>query len=436
MKMTIPQAPDPGGALVAIDQSQCNLLLPTADLVQVAPWHQMRVTRVAIDPDPDKGDVFKVGSRKVRGPAGEETVDLFAPGKPAIMRVSQAGGLGWNWAEHGVIERRPAAGPCRYVLFRAVGLLRLPDGTLMPIPGTYDVDLDAIEAELRMKAEDQADAGLYDSQADDALRASMEARTITKTKKGGGTYTARLWFFNSAPVRERWITRQVRPAMIQWSKTMTRRAETGAMLRVVRSALAMRSSYTREELAKPFLVARVEFAPDYADPAVRAALIQHGVAAMHGLFGQARAMAAPGVAQAPALPAGHPQEEIPADPGGDDDLPLADAPPPLAPPAPAAPELPVHDEETGEIFGAEPLPDTAMEDPRVRCADCGKPIEPIERQTDKGRRVFTESEIIAHSTAKWGKPVCGACGAIRLQANPPQEPEQAKILGGGPKRRP
>ena len=78
--------------------------------------------------------------------------------------------------------------------------------------------------------------------------------------------------------------------MIQWRKHKLGRAETGAMERVIRAALSMKHAYTLEELKKPFVIPRIDFSPDYNDPAVKRMMIENGMRAMNGLFAQHAAL--------------------------------------------------------------------------------------------------------------------------------------------------
>jgi hypothetical protein len=65
------------------------------------------------------------------------------------------------------------------------------------------------------------------------------------------------------------------------------------MERVIRAALSMKHQYTATELAKPFVVPRIDFSPDYNDPQVRNAMIENGVKSMATLFGSSAPAAMP-----------------------------------------------------------------------------------------------------------------------------------------------
>lgn len=249
---------------------EVNMLVPAQHLQQVSPWHAARTSVVLVNPDPNAGDVFKVGSRWNEQKRSSE--DLYCLGKPALMRIAAAAGIVWNWRESGpvVIQRD-------YILYKAIGAVRLPDGSWQPIVAEKEIDLAVIEEELRDQYTKKADGPLG---GDAANNFKGEWREITDGEK------KRKVFFLAEEEKPRYVEANVRSNLIQWRKNKLMRAETGAMLRVIRAALGIKAQYTKEELQKPFVVPRIDFSPDYSDPAVRQALIEHGVRAMANLFGQ------------------------------------------------------------------------------------------------------------------------------------------------------
>ena len=72
-------------------------------------------------------------------------------------------------------------------------------------------------------------------------------------------------------------------------KTASEKAQTGAILRVVRALLGIKGTYSREELSKPFVVPAVTFAPDFNDPTARNAMLQQGMNSLGNMFGTASA---------------------------------------------------------------------------------------------------------------------------------------------------
>jgi hypothetical protein len=125
----------------------------------------------------------------------------------------------------------------------------------MPLKASYELDLDVIEAELRE---------LYRKRV-------MEVRQGQKPKP-------------EAEVQA-YITQHVQQDLLRKRKHKLRLAETGAMLAVIRSLLAIKSVYTREELERPFIVPHVIFSPDVADPEIRRALLASSLRATQDLYG-------------------------------------------------------------------------------------------------------------------------------------------------------
>jgi hypothetical protein len=85
--------------------------------------------------------------------------------------------------------------------------------------------------------------------------------------------------------REKYIERSILVNMTLLRKTASEKAQTGAILRVIRALLGIKGTYKKAELQKPFVVPTVTFAPDYNDPTVRQAMLQQGMNSMGNMFG-------------------------------------------------------------------------------------------------------------------------------------------------------
>ncbi len=247
-------------ALANYDPKKANLLMPTTEIMQVSPWHQIRVTAVNVNQDPNYGEVFPVEAKPIKvfenGKLTTKYVDQFALAKPALMKIAQAAGITWHYP-----ECRPITVSRDYVLYQAVGGIRLPAGNWQVIPAKKEIDLTVIEDEL------------------------MEQNLKKAKELAAGDKKDKEKLQGMTP--EEWAKAKTRAAMIQWRKHKLARAETGAMERVIRAALSMKQAYTKDELDKPFLVPRIDFSPDYSDPTVQRMLIENGVKAMSNLFSAA-----------------------------------------------------------------------------------------------------------------------------------------------------
>lgn len=353
--------------LTKYDQSKFNVLVPTAKLEQISPFHALRVEEVRINPNPDGGDIYKVGSRE----AGKKFEDLYGLTKPAILRLANAAGIVWNWAETRVLQASRD-----YVLYQAVGAVRKPSGEWIPVKATKEIDLAVIEEELRDQFEKKA----------------------AKEKKD-----------------KAWVELQVKANLIQWRKNKLMRAETGAMLRVVRALLSLKHQYTVDELKKPFIVPRVDFSPDYRDPQVRKMVLEAGVKAASELFSQM-------TPQRAALPPGEPvdyevyrkqtrqavEEEIEAvviEPDADEDQPVL----PVDQPAEEAKEA------SKPEAGTEHKPEQKVEEAKAE-----EQKEPQAAESGGGTPIATElacsqcgkelsQNVFTYSVKKFGQPLCYKC---------------------------
>jgi len=146
-------------------------------------------------------------------------------------------------------------------------------------------------------------------------------------------------------------------------------AETKSLLRLVRAICHLRQAYTREEMARPFVVVRAELAPDYADPEVRRALAERALASGTEIFGPARtdeheSLALPTrvvdeLSEAPDFTEAEELAEEAAAPDEEPDVSVTDEP------AIAEEAGPVEDHSPA------PLADTGPDDTSVTCDDCG-----------------------------------------------------------------
>lgn len=205
--------------------------------------------------------------------------------KVALDKIAAAAGVSWDVRES---KRLDDGSDPHYCHYRAVGRVRDFDGTVRVISG--EVEMDAREGsplieEIKVKA-----SRGRDGQARDPSSQILELR-----------------------------------------KFLLRHAESKAKNRAIRS-LGVRTSYGENELAKPFIVAKVQFTGETSDPELKRLFAEKTADAFLG--GQAALYGAPPLAS-PALPAGDgthappPVGSVGADGGGsiettgesDDELP-------------------------------------------------------------------------------------------------------------------
>jgi hypothetical protein len=176
----------------------------------------------------------------------------FRLSKLGLLKLSHAAGIVWRWEDTHRIDTMATP---TYVAYQAVGALPQADGTWLPLKASYELDLDVIEAELRE---------LYRKRATE-VRPGQKPRTETEVQA--------------------YVTQHVQQDLLRKRKHKLRLAETGAMLAVIRSLLALKSVYTREELDRSFIVPHVIFAPDVTDPEIRRALLASSLRATQDLYG-------------------------------------------------------------------------------------------------------------------------------------------------------
>lgn len=285
--------------------AEYNLLVPTVKMAQSNPLYRVRVVEVQANPDPNSGDVFEVGSRREAG----RYIRLYSPQKPLLERIANAAGVILHPSETRLIRRTP-----RYAYYVAVGAVRTASGEWVVATASKEIDLDVIEDELQIQYEEKCENAGKDA----AKKYGGEWIKEAAEDREGKTYTKNRYVI-AEPDRQRFIADSVRANMIQWRKNLVHRAETGAILRLIRRLLGMKSQYTQEELRHPFILARVDFSPDYRDEQVKNLAVRQGLAAMGTLYGSGA-----GSAAVPVATIFEGAEEAPPEVDEDEEIPPAD----------------------------------------------------------------------------------------------------------------
>jgi hypothetical protein len=230
--------------LSAYQRQGYNVLIPRTGIRKISAFHDTVLETVSLTIA--NGDVYPHDESDLA------KAKKFRLSKLGLLKLSHAAGIVWRWEDTHRIDTMATP---TYVAYQAVGALPQADGTWLPLKASYELDLDVIEAELRE---------LYRKRV-------MEVRQGQKPKP-------------EAEVQA-YITQHVQQDLLRKRKHKLRLAETGAMLAVIRSLLAIKSVYTREELERPFIVPHVIFSPDVADPEIRRALLASSLRATQDLYG-------------------------------------------------------------------------------------------------------------------------------------------------------
>lgn len=271
-------------ALDALRQQNYNVVTPQTLLV--APNYRLRFDFIQINPNPLAGEVFKVGSQSVpdKDTGKDRWVEFFCLGKTALDRIARSINVLWNPRETKTLFMSNVT-----IVFQAVGIYRLSTGDVAMLTGTKEIDLLAIEEEVRVEQTLKVLGGKWKPKAgEEALYAKVPPEEI--------------------------INSLVRREMAMWRKNRLMRAETGAKERAIRSGMALKSRYTKEELQRPFVVPVVEYNPK--SDIVREMISKETAV----LFGTPPA-AAPALSQRPQTPTDTPRATFTAGPetgeGGD-----------------------------------------------------------------------------------------------------------------------
>ena len=253
--------------LSSYDPQAYNILSPVLRLDTAAPYLRFRVVEVRLDPDVNRGDCYAApGTKWVRGRGGAVPA-LVAPSKPGLLKIASAAGL--------IIDSR----------------------------NSHRITPDACERciEMAQATQQAARCGDCPSRFDTAYQYIGAVRTDTGWRIVKASYEWNLDAQRRKLVREGKkklakaqeegkpfdVEEHVEDRLDQIIAERYGLAETKALLRLVRAICHLRQAYTREEMARPFVVVRTELAPDYADPETRRALAAKAISSGAEIFGPA-----------------------------------------------------------------------------------------------------------------------------------------------------
>ncbi len=180
-----------------------NTLVPFKTIQPLSPYHVVGISIVKLNPDPNAGDVYK-----------DSGTGQLRPAKVGLMKLSSGAGIQWVMEMCKILYLTDHR--CGY---QAVGFVVGPDGMPKPINGTKDIDLLALEDEIRMQQEAKLKDGLTEWDGPSGAR-----HKTTIPWKSDTEYKAA-------------VDQAVRKEMIGKRKNLVQLAETGAYLRAIRSSL-------------------------------------------------------------------------------------------------------------------------------------------------------------------------------------------------------
>lgn len=262
----------------------CNLLIPAATSVQINPFYKCTVMEVMADTSQNSGDIFKVGNTKIGEDGKGKAIyaDVFSPAKPLLMKLATAAGIQFH-PEYTTVVRENQ----NTYVGKAYGAVRLPDGTFKTHAETKRICLDDEEAKYRLEFMDKSIMGIKDWRAAKAASEMFKGEWKEDPENTNQWGKPERYYVIADCDREKYIDRSMLVNMTLLRKTASEKAQTGAILRVIRALLGIKGTYVLEELKKPFAVPSVNFSPDYSDATVRQAMLQQGMSSMGNMFGAA-----------------------------------------------------------------------------------------------------------------------------------------------------
>lgn len=260
----------------------CNLLIPAATSVQINPFYKCSVMEVVADTTQNSGDIFSVGKVKTgEGRDGKAIYEeVFSPAKPLLMKLATAAGIQFH-PEYTTVTRENA----NTYVGKAYGAVRLPDGSYKTHMETKRICLDDEESKYRLEFMDKSIMGIHDWRAAKAASEMFKGEWKEDPENTNQWGKPERYYVIADCDREKYIERSILVNMTLLRKTASEKAQTGAILRVIRALLGIKGTYSKAELEKPFIVPTVTFAPDYTDPTVRNAMLQQGMNSMGNMFG-------------------------------------------------------------------------------------------------------------------------------------------------------
>jgi hypothetical protein len=207
---------------------RCHLLTPVTDIGALPPQWSLVPSAVTLDPDPDRGDVY-------RDPLFCEG-DEVAPSKVGLLKIARAAGISLE------TDRLDSGTVQYYWSFKAKATYRGLDGQIKILEGTAEYDL-----------------------RDNAPRVN---KLIAAARR-----------------KNRDPSAQIEGARMHGLRGCEARACNAAIRQ-----FGLRQKYTRAELAKPFVVFNMVWQPDMSDPTQRAMVAQAALTGTSTLYGGAAAL--------------------------------------------------------------------------------------------------------------------------------------------------
>lgn len=228
-----------------IDEAKFNILAPMVHRIENELF-TMSVSSVRLSSKPEDGDVY-VQQREIRDREGGVSETRLTPAKGGLLKIAQAMNL--RITKSAPIERGVEEGEggrrFPWAIWQVVGSARSIDGSERELMATYEFNSLTRFQDL-----------VADSKAV-IYRALKEGKAWAKSEFGGKEDRA----IHEAALRK--ADFKVRPLVNHY----LRRAESGAMMALIRLFANIKGEYSEAELKKPFACPRIDL--NLSNPEVR-----------------------------------------------------------------------------------------------------------------------------------------------------------------------
>ncbi|MGE3276762.1 MAG: hypothetical protein AB7O67_16745 [Vicinamibacterales bacterium] len=234
-----------------------HVLSPAITIRAFAPSHGVNVSAVTISPDPAAGESYCD-----RGLMADDERALTRLG---LQKIQQCAGISWI---PNACRRTDPRTIVHLWEYQACGAFIAYDGTPQILQGTAEVDLRDASAQI----------GGWTPDGWRELLAKNEGAKAEARHAGQQREPKLTWHIGG------WSEARV----LQARRFGLRLAETKAMSAAIRS-IGLKSKYQEKELARPFIVIRVCYLPDYSDREIRLAVAGRAMSGAAALFADAGA---------------------------------------------------------------------------------------------------------------------------------------------------
>ena len=270
--------PSAGTSLAEYDPQKHNVLTPVTIMrAEDVSYLRQSIAVIRLSADPDAGDCYAApGTTWGKDQRGRFLPDKVAPTKTGLAKIAAAMGV--------VIGQPEKITPASHRLLRELAA----GAGITAIHALFDKVKYDVAYRVAIAVRDGLDYRYLGASYEWDLDA--QERKIRREARKNAKKAA-----EKKPPQEFDVEVYVADRLDQVIAERHGLAETKAINRALR-ATGIKQVYTREEFGRPFVVQRIEFAPDMSDPAMQAAVVNKGLQSGAQIFaGASKAIEAGGV---------------------------------------------------------------------------------------------------------------------------------------------